>query len=180
VTSDGLQKLNISAKKFAENFSIAPGKMQSPSTLSRMSVRPITPSSYYTGISHVYTVKVPLRPSPLQNLRVVRSLDGKPANIIRWNLSDDNVKEKIYSFRVDVVTNRSTITPLMSVSPNTTLDGISYEVRDEINFNNVTPVQYIVSTIMSDMSRDSGLKTAEIINGSTYPIEILNKIISNN
>jgi hypothetical protein len=180
VTSDGLQKLNISAKKFAENFSIAPGKMQSPSTLSRMSVRPITPSSYYTGISHVYTVKVPLRPSPLQNLRVVRSLDGKPANIIRWNLSDDNVKEKIYSFRVDVVTNRSTITPLMSVSPNTTLDGISYEVRDEINFNNVTPVQYIVSTIMSDMSRDSGLKTAEIINGSTYPVEILNKIISNN
>lgn len=179
ITADGLRKIQISAKKFAENFSISPGKMQSPTTISRSATRDLSPGSYFTGISHNFTVKVPKTLSPIVNLRVQQSLSGRPANVIRWSLSDDNIKNEIYSFRVDVITNRDTLTPLMTVSPNSTLDGTSYEVRDEINVNKLFPVQYRVSTIKSDMSRDAGEVTGEIINKSSYPIEIVTQILFN-
>lgn len=178
VTADGLRKIEISAKKFAENFSLSPGKMQSPTTIAREATRSFVPGSYYTGISHTITVKVPKTLTPILNLRATRSSGGRPANVIRWNLPDDNIKRTIYCFRVDVITNRDTLTPLMTVSPNATTDGISYEVRDEINVGKVFPVQYRVSTILSDMSRDAGLVTGEIINKASYPMPIVLDILS--
>lgn len=179
VTADGLRTIQISAKKFAENFSISPGKMQSPTTFSRSLTSGLNPAAYFTGISHRLVVKSPKTLTPLLNVRAVRSSESRPANVIRWNLPDDNIKESIYCFRVDVITNRGTLTPLMTVSPSATADGVSYEVRDEINVNKLVPVQYVVSTIKSDMSRDTGVVTAEIANGSSYPVELLNSILSN-
>jgi len=162
--SDGISRFSAPSRKFAEDFSASPGRMPNPTALTKFTSDKIYPRSYFTGISHTIVTKIPETPSAITNFRAVKSRFGKSANIIRWRLPDSNLKDKIYCFRLDVIINKDTVMPLMTVSPAATTDGVSYEVRDEINANSLAPVQYSISTVMTDMSRDEGVVTEEVTN----------------
>jgi hypothetical protein len=164
IAVDGVSRFSSPAKKFADNFSMPPGKMSSPTTISKFTSEKIYPRSYFTGISHTLVAKIPEMPSAITNFRANKSRIGKSANIIRWRLPDSNLKDKIYCFRIDAIINKDIIMPLMTVSPSATMDGVSYEVRDEINANSLAPIQYSISTVMTDMSRDEGVVTEEVTN----------------
>lgn len=162
--------VQVSAAKFAENFSIQPGTIISPTTLEKSIDFRTEAQGAFTGISYKQNVSIPFLKASPKNLKAHRNVSGRPANVIKWDV--DGSIESVFSFQVDVVLGRENTVPLRSVSPVIASNG-KYEVRDELFVNEVAPVSYRVSAIYSDMSKSQPSVSNEIHSGATLPIKML-------
>ena len=166
--------IKVSAQKFAENFAIQPGTIQSPTTLERDVTFSDEVKGAYTGISYNTIIDIPLRPAVPKSVRVLRSPGSRPANVIKWQV--DGSIDTVFTFEVNVTIDRDRTFPLMGVSPTVSEDG-QYEIRDELFAREIVPVSYSVTAIYSDMSRSPIAKSNEIYTGTTIPVSILNLAI---
>jgi hypothetical protein len=164
----------VSAAKFAENFAIQPGTIQSPTTLEREVKFSEQVQGSYTGISYDAIIDIPLRPAFPRLVRAVRSARGRPANVVKWEV--EGSLDRAHTFEVSITLDRDRTFPLMGVSPTVSEDG-KYEIRDELYAREIVPVSYSVAVIYSDMSRSAPVKSNEIYAGSTLPVSILDLAI---
>lgn len=166
--------IQVSAQKFAENFAVQPGTIQSPTTLEREVTFSDEVKGAYTGISYDTIIDIPLRPAVPKSVRAIRSPGSRPANVIKWQV--DGSIDTVFTFEVNVTIDRDRTFPLMGVSPTVSEDG-QYEVRDELFAREIVPVSYSVTAIYNDMSRSPIAKSNEIYTGTTIPVSILNLAI---
>jgi hypothetical protein len=164
----------VSAAKFAENFAVQPGTIQSPTTLERETRFSDEVQGAYTGISYDAIIDIPLRPAFPRSVRAVRSRGVRPANVVRWEV--EGSLDRTHTFEVSVTLDRDRTFPLMGVSPTVSEDG-KYEIRDELFAREIVPVSYGVTAIYSDMSRSATVKSNELYSGTTLPISILDLAI---
>lgn len=162
--------VRVSAAKFAENFAVQPGTIQSPTTLEKETKFSEEVQGAYTGISFTQIVDVPIFNARPKSVKATRSGLGRPANVIKWSV--EGSIETVYSFQVDVTLGRENTFPLRSVSPTVSEDG-QYEVRDELFVREIAPVSYSVSVIYTDMSRSDVTRSNEIYPGTSIPIRLL-------
>ena len=163
--------IQVSARKFAENFAVQPGTVQSPTTLERESTFSEEVQGAYTGISYNAIIDIPSRPALPKSVRVLRSTGSRPANVIKWQV--DGSIETVFTFEVNITIDRDRTFPLMGVSPTVSEDG-QYEIRDGLFAKEIVPVSYSVTAIYNDMSRSPVIKSNEINSAVTIPISILN------
>lgn len=163
--------IQVSAQKFAENFAIQPGTIQSPTSLERDVTFSDEVKGAYTGISYNTIVDIPSRPAIPKNVRTVRSAGSRPANVIKWQI--DGTIDTVFTFEVSITIDRDRTFPLMGVSPTISEDG-QYEVRDELFVHEITPISYSVTAIYNDMSRSPIVKSNEIYTATSIPLAILN------
>jgi len=164
----------VSAAKFAENFAVQPGTIQSPTTLERETRFSDEVQGAYTGISYDVIIDIPLRPAFPRSVRAVRARGVRPANVVRWEV--EGSLDRTHTFEVSVTLDRDRTFPLMGVSPTVSEDGM-YEIRDELFAREIVPVSYGVTAIYSDMSRSATVKSNELYSGTTLPISILDLAI---
>ena len=163
--------IQVSARKFAENFAVQPGTVQSPTTLERESTFSEEVQGAYTGISYNAIIDIPARPAAPKSVRVLRSTGSRPANVIKWQV--DGSIETVFTFEVNITIDRDRTFPLMGVSPTVSEDG-QYEVRDGLFAKEIVPISYSVTAIYNDMSRSPVIKSNEINSAVTIPVSILN------
>jgi hypothetical protein len=162
--------VRVSAAKFAENFSIQPGTIISPTTLEKEADFRTEARKSFTGIEYRTSVSIPLLKAVPKSVSVQKSVVGKPCNVIKWDI--DGSLESVFSFQVDVILGRENRVPLRSVSP--VISGNrSYEIRDELFVREITPISYVVTAIYSDMSKSKSATSNELHSGSTLPAKIL-------
>jgi hypothetical protein len=168
------QFIKVSAAKFAENFAIQPGTIQSPTTLEKNVGFSNEVQGAYTGISHSVIVDVPIINAVPTSVSTHHSVSGRPANVIRWTV--DGSIETVYAFQVDITIGNDRTFPLMSISPSVSEDS-QYEIRDEMFVSEIVPITYTVTAVYSDMSRSASIKSSEIYTKSTLPVSILDQAI---
>jgi len=166
--------IRVSAAKFADNFAIQPGTIQSPTTLENEIKFSEEVQGAYTGLSYTTIVNVPVFRAAPRRVSAVRSTGGRPANVVKWQV--EGSIETVYQFQVDVTLGRENTFPLRSVSPTISEDGY-YEIRDELFAGEISPVTYSVSAIYADQSRSQPIRSNEIYVGSTVPVRILSDIL---
>ena len=166
--------IKVSAAKFAENFAIQPGTIQSPTTLEKDVDFRTSVQGAFTGISYASTIKVPELKAAPKNVRVHRNVAGRPANVIKWEV--EGSLDSVYKFKVDVTLGRDNTFPLRDVSPIVS-DNRSFEVRDELFVNEITPVSYRVCVIYNDFSYSTYINSNEIHAGSTMPVFVLDNAL---
>ena len=168
--------IQVSSAKFAENFSIQPGTIISPTTLVKaVSFRNEVVRSF-TGIEFARTVDIPSSRAIPRDVRVKRDVDGRPANVISWKLRGSI--EPVYAFRVDVTIGREQTVPLQTVSPNVA-SGESFIIRDEIYVEEIVPVSYSVTAIYNDQTESISVKSNEVYAGLNAPVQLIDRALKN-
>ena len=166
--------IRVSAAKFADNFSVQPGTIQSPTTLERETKFSDEVQGAYTGLSYTTVINIPTFKAVPRRVSAVRSATGRRANVIKWQV--EGSIETVYQFQVDVTVGRENTFPLRSVSPSISEDGY-YEVRDELFADEISSVSYAVRAIYTDMSTSQPVKSNEIYTGSSIPVRILSDVL---
>jgi hypothetical protein len=166
--------IQVSAAKFAENFAIQPGTIQSPTTLEKdVSFRDEAVNSF-TGIEFAESVTIPASYAIPRDVNARKDVVGRPANVISWKIRGSI--ESVYAFRIDVTIGRDQTVPLRSVSPNV-ISGDSFVIRDEIYTREIVPVSYSVTAIYTNQTESATVKSNEIYAGSNAPVRIIDRAV---
>ena len=178
ITNTDPNFIQVSAQKFAENFSQQSGMMRSPSaqqSFQEMSYDERVEASY-VGISHVANAEIPVQYPLITKLTLSRDANvGSAANVLAWKATGNLNMIHVFQINVILEGGRKKF-PLAGVSPNTSRSG-NYQFRDQLFSHEIIPVSYEVFAVYTDQTSSPALKTKEIHGGTTMPLSLLNSAL---
>ena len=176
ITDSDPNFVEVSARRFAANFTAITQDMQPASMIGEKSSVQEKVSAGYTGLSHRSTIKIPEVRAQVRKPKTSRKTStGRPANVISWDL--DGRSESIYAFKVDVVLDGGLRMPLASISPNS-VEGKSFSFRDENFVHENTPVSYEVSAVYMDQRTSKVQRTESVEGGISKNSKIADRALS--